>query len=721
MASRTQLRLGQLTGSFKDTDGGIIDSRSAGSATLASIELSSGSMVGIMSEVVSSIKRLHGAGSFAANAAGEFSQSITPASDDGAALGSASKNWSDLFIADEGVINLGDDQDVTLTHVPDAGVTLNSTSKLHFQDTGTFIQSPADGKLLINSDGALDDAIEIKTTNAAGEIVIESAHTAGRAVHIAANTAAGSILDIDAGILQIDATGVAGINSGGTLSLGTANSGVAVSIGHTTSEVTINDNLTVTGDLTVNGDTVSLDVTNKSIEDQLIILNSGSAADPANQDVGIIFAQPNLSRVLFIDNSNSDKFTFATTYTSGTAVGANAVTPVGNADVVMGNLTTDGITNDALTDNRVVIAGTSGVLEDDANFTFDGSDLQLANNIGLVFSTDDAEKIESDGTDLTVNSGADINLTATNDVNLPQDVGLTFGNDGEIIEGNGTRLSIKSGTGLILDCEGDITIDAGGGDILLHDDGTLYGGLVMAGTELTISSSRGDMEFNALGNNYTYKSDGTGFAQLGNSSGDFVIKPVGNNKDIIFKEDGGNEIVRLDSDVNTFAFPQQNAAGNAGNTGLLTFNGTDDVNEAIYGDGSYLYLRSNAVNFRLPNANAAADGYALVADGTSGNLTFAAVGSDAVTKGIKILTGSGVTAGTAVNFNAVDAGSTVSGLSTAEAQGKSLDVYVNGQLLLSGSSAERSAGSRDYEIASGTELKFAFDLEIDDVVQLIKR
>jgi len=50
--------------------------------------------------------------------------SITPASDDGATLGTANLNWSDLFIADAGLIKFGDDQDVTLTHVHNVGLTL---------------------------------------------------------------------------------------------------------------------------------------------------------------------------------------------------------------------------------------------------------------------------------------------------------------------------------------------------------------------------------------------------------------------------------------------------------------------------------------------------------------------------------------------------------------------------------------------------------------------
>lgn len=54
--------------------------------------------------------------------------SLVPASADGAALGSASAEFSDLFLADGGVINLGDDQDVTITHNADTGVTLKNTS-----------------------------------------------------------------------------------------------------------------------------------------------------------------------------------------------------------------------------------------------------------------------------------------------------------------------------------------------------------------------------------------------------------------------------------------------------------------------------------------------------------------------------------------------------------------------------------------------------------------
>jgi hypothetical protein len=84
------------------------------------------------------------------------SGAIVPSASDGAALGSASLEWSDLFLADAAVINLGDDQDTTLTHVADTGILLNSTRQLQFGDSGTYIHQSADGVLDLVSDTELE-------------------------------------------------------------------------------------------------------------------------------------------------------------------------------------------------------------------------------------------------------------------------------------------------------------------------------------------------------------------------------------------------------------------------------------------------------------------------------------------------------------------------------------------------------------------------------------
>tara|TARA_R110001583_G_scaffold16234_19_gene66346 strand:- start:117 stop:3263 length:3147 start_codon:yes stop_codon:yes gene_type:complete len=50
---------------------------------------------------------------------------LEPTSDNGAALGSANKNWSDLYLADEANIYFGDDQDIVMTHVTDSGLKIH--------------------------------------------------------------------------------------------------------------------------------------------------------------------------------------------------------------------------------------------------------------------------------------------------------------------------------------------------------------------------------------------------------------------------------------------------------------------------------------------------------------------------------------------------------------------------------------------------------------------
>ena len=88
------------------------------------------------------------------------SSANTPSSADGQALGSASLEWSDLFLADAGTIQFGNDQDVILTHVADTGLLLNAASVIQFRDSAINIGSPADGDLDINA----DDEIELNST-----------------------------------------------------------------------------------------------------------------------------------------------------------------------------------------------------------------------------------------------------------------------------------------------------------------------------------------------------------------------------------------------------------------------------------------------------------------------------------------------------------------------------------------------------------------------------
>ena len=80
-----------------------------------------------------------------------------------------------------------------------------------------------------------------------------------------------------------------------------------------------------------------------------------------------------------------------------------------------------------------------------------GADVVIPANIGIILDGSGAEKIESDGTDISISVGSN------GDINIPADIGLTFGDDGEKIEGDGTDLTI-TGNNIKLTAVADVII-----------------------------------------------------------------------------------------------------------------------------------------------------------------------------------------------------------------------------------------------------------------------
>ena len=91
---------------------------------------------------------------------GTFGTSILPTSADGTTLGSASKEFSDLFLADASTIQFGADQDVIITHVADTGLLLSGTNVIQFNDASQNIGAPSNAILDINA----TDEIELNAT-----------------------------------------------------------------------------------------------------------------------------------------------------------------------------------------------------------------------------------------------------------------------------------------------------------------------------------------------------------------------------------------------------------------------------------------------------------------------------------------------------------------------------------------------------------------------------
>ena len=84
------------------------------------------------------------------------STAFVPNAADGASLGTASLEFSDLYLADGAVIQFGHDQDVSLTHVPDSGLLLSGTRQLQFYDASQRIAAPDATTLSIGATDEID-------------------------------------------------------------------------------------------------------------------------------------------------------------------------------------------------------------------------------------------------------------------------------------------------------------------------------------------------------------------------------------------------------------------------------------------------------------------------------------------------------------------------------------------------------------------------------------
>ena len=139
---------------------------------------------------------------------GTFGTSILPVSADGTTLGSATKEFSDLFLADGGTIQLGNDQDVTITHVADTGILLNGSSKIQFTNAAESIHSDG-SKLILTSNSvafslptADGSAGQFLKTNGSGVLSFDTVSSA--ADDITAGDAA-ILITTSSGNITIDA------------------------------------------------------------------------------------------------------------------------------------------------------------------------------------------------------------------------------------------------------------------------------------------------------------------------------------------------------------------------------------------------------------------------------------------------------------------------------------------------------------------------------------
>jgi hypothetical protein len=131
-----------------------------------------------------------------------------------------------------------------------------------------------------------------------GDIAVDSISPDGTDINVAVSDNSATAFTIKQGsdnYLVVD-TG----DGGESVAVGTGVSGTAISIGHTTSETTVNDNLTVTGNLTVSGTTTTVDSTTINIQNAFVF----EGATPDAHETTLTTVDPTADRTISLPNQS---------------------------------------------------------------------------------------------------------------------------------------------------------------------------------------------------------------------------------------------------------------------------------------------------------------------------------------------------------------------------------------------------------------------------------
>ena len=122
---------------------------------------------------------------------------VVPAASDGAPLRSATLEWADAYFADGAIIYFGDDQEISLAHTADVGLTVNGALHVAGTVTATGTVEPA-------GDTAASDNAAIGYTSAEGLILTGQGSTNDVTIK---NDADADVITIATGTTNVDIVG----------------------------------------------------------------------------------------------------------------------------------------------------------------------------------------------------------------------------------------------------------------------------------------------------------------------------------------------------------------------------------------------------------------------------------------------------------------------------------------------------------------------------------
>jgi len=353
-------------------------------------------------------------------------------------------------------------------------------------------------------------------------------------------------------------------------------------------EITIGlpNDVVITGNLTVNGTTVTNSATNTTIEDLLIELGTGTTGTPAN-DAGIVIERGDSDNAFIGWDESADKFTLGT----GSFTGAST----GNLTISTGTLVAN-IEGDVTGD----LTGTASAVADNAVTAAKIA----ANSVGI--------------SELNVSDGTSGQFLSTN--------------------GSGT-LSFASATSTIAGATDTSITSPTGGQFLIYDGTNSWDNISLSGDAtvaangtVTISAnaiSATEISANSVGIDELNVSDGTnGQALITNGSGTLSFADVAGSladaSDSNISSPTSGQILVYDG---TDSFDNVSISGDAtlSNTGALTIASNAVESSMIAGNAvGASQIAANSVGVSELNVSDGTNGQFLQTNG-SGTLSFATV------------------------------------------------------------------------------------------------
>lgn len=401
--------------------------------------------------------------------------------------GYASGAWANLASGDElkdadsdTSVNVEPTSDLDEVHIKAAGsdVAKFGASTIELGVTGVSTSASTFTGLTTNGDITF-------TPNGTGKVIVtdgitlqtNTADINGGAIDgvTIGSTSAATALTVSGGTVAITDTGGDGTMDGVIVGGTTAAAG-------TFTTLTVNNNATITGNLTVNGTTTTIDSTTLTIEDPLLQLAKNNSGGDANVfDQGLFMNRGSLDNVSFIWDESADQFAFAVTS--------------GEDGTTAGNVTIDSYA-----------AIKAGVIT--------GTDVETA-SISAADGTEAATIANSTGV-MTIASS----VLTTADMNGGTIDGVTIGGASA---GAGTFTTLATSQTIDIDADSQALRIGAGNDLSLSHDGT----------NSIIANSTGDLQINGVASSevvFNESGADVDFRVEGDSTTHLIFGDAGNDR-----------------------------------------------------------------------------------------------------------------------------------------------------------------------------------------------